>query len=98
MGARRASRSDGAVWGSGPPHCAALDPAGAAWTMTGRGSRDPSGSLPEAAGPPTLSRSADGRSGVTACGSTCIVTSLPDVYGRRRTETNETTTETVEDH
>ena len=37
-GARRASRSDGAVWGSGSPHCAALDAAGAAWIMTGRGS------------------------------------------------------------
>jgi hypothetical protein len=38
------------VWGEGSPHCAALDAAGAAWTMTGRGSRDPSGSLPRAAG------------------------------------------------
>ena len=34
------------MWGSGSPHCAALDAADAAWTMTAEGAIAPSGHCP----------------------------------------------------
>jgi hypothetical protein len=46
----------------------------------------------------TLSRSADGRSATAACVPSWAIAALADVCGPRRTEVNETKTETSEDH
>jgi hypothetical protein len=46
----------------------------------------------------TLSRSADGRSGTVGGVWACAVAPLADVCGPARTQVNETTTETSEDH
>jgi hypothetical protein len=98
-------RSDGAVWGSGSRHCAALDAASTRWTVIGprelfelsHGLRH--GVIDEwAASCHTLSRSADRRpanvGGVLAGATAC----LADVCEPTRTGVNETTTETSEDH